>query len=415
MKWHPAFSSDAMVREAVAALGAHRLRTSLSAIGIVFGVATVVASLAVAEGARREALSEIGSLGINNVFLRAVPPPASRKRPNGGGAPVLTLTDVQAIRDTLDNADAIAATRSVSAEISVEGRRSAGYLVGVTPEWHVVSESQLSSGRWLLNADDITRRRVAILGASLAAELFGGIPPAGARVSAAGNWYSVVGSLRARANTGVTHALQSVDTDRAVLVPLETMDVSLGEHDSIDRVQEIGVRLRGPAEVNRAAQSIAALAARRHASAPHFELVVPRELLRARLAAQRTFHVVLIAIGALALLISGIGIMNIMLASVVERTQEIGVRRAVGATRADIVKQFGFEASVLCVAGGVAGIPLGAVFSAVVAITGDWPVSISVGSVVLALALAASVGITFGLYPARVAACIEPIDALRSS
>ena len=161
---------------------------------------------------------------------------------------------------------------------------------------------------------------------------------------------------------------------------------------------------------------IGAIAARRHRVAPPaYEIVVPRELLKARLRAQRTFNAVLIAIGALALLISGIGIMNIMLASVAERTQEIGVRRAFGARRSEVIIQFGIEAALLCMVGGAAGVPLGAVLSGIVALTAGWPVSLSLGAIGLALALATGVGLTFGLYPAMVAANVHPIDALRAA
>jgi putative ABC transport system permease protein len=287
-------------------------------------------------------------------------------------------------------------------------------LVGATVSWPDVVGAELTAGRWLTLNDEVTRRRVAIIGPQLARDLFGAVDPIDSRVLAGGNWYYVVGRLRGRANTASNPANQGIDTDRSVVVPLTTMDVSLGEGDATDRVQEIGVRLSGSADVERASRVIWAVAARRHAANPAYELVVPRELLRARLEAQRTFDVVLIGIGALALIISGIGIMNIMLASVVERTQEIGLRRAVGAKRLDIVAQFAIESAAICIVGGVVGVPLGAVLSAIVAVAAGWPVSVSPGAVLLALALAGTVGVAFGVYPARLAAKIDPVDALRA-
>jgi putative ABC transport system permease protein len=262
--------------------------------------------------------------------------------------------------------------------------------------------------------DERLRLRVAIVGAELSRELFGGEVPANARVFAGGSWYAVIGGLRQRSNAGTSRTVQSIDVDRAVIVPLSVMDVSVGKGDAVDRVHEIGVRAGDAAEIEATGQLLTLLVSRRHGGASPFELIVPRELLRARVRAQRTFHVVLIAIGGLALLISGIGIMNVMLASVTERTEEIGIRRAVGARRSDILTQFGVESAALCVAGGLAGVPIGALFAAIVARAGDWPVSVTAGPILLALLLALGVGLAFGVYPARVAANIQPIDALRS-
>jgi putative ABC transport system permease protein len=406
-------STRDVMAEAIAALLAHRLRTLLSGLGMVFGIATVVTALAIGEGARRSALEEIGALGINNVFLRSVPTSVSAVRQARTAAPVLSLDDVRAIAKTLQTSR-VAATRVAATQATVGQRHAAGSLVGATVSWPEVVGVGLASGRWLTSDDEEAKRRVAIVGPSVARELFGAVDPIGSRVFASGNWYYVVGRMQARVNTASNPAIQGIDTDRSILVPLTTMDVSLGEGDATDRVQEIGVRLSGSSEVERASSVIGAVAARRHAGNHAYELVVPRELLRARLRAQRTFDVVLVGIGILALVISGIGIMNIMLASVVERTQEIGLRRAVGAKRSDIVAQFGIEAAVLCIVGGAVGVPLGAGLSGIVAVAAGWPVSVSPGAVLLALTLAGSVGIAFGVYPARLAARIEPVDALRA-
>jgi putative ABC transport system permease protein len=403
MTWNLSVSARALADEAAAALAANRIRTCLAAIGIVFGVATVVTALAIAEGAEVAAVEEIGALGVDNVFLRAAT-----------SFPVLTLGDVRAMRSALGPHAIVSPVRAVGAEIRTDERRALGHLAGVTVSWSSLTGAELAWGRWMAPIDERTRLRVAIIGAELSRELFGGEVPAGARVFAGGNWYAVIGGLRQRSNAGTGRNVQSIDVDRALIVPLTVMDVSAGKGDAIDRVHEIGVRVGGPGEVETTGQLLAAIASRRHGGLSQFELIVPRELLRARLRAQRTFHVVLIAIGALALLISGIGIMNIMLASVIERTNEIGVRLAIGARRSDIVKQFGIESAALCLAGGVAGVPLGALFSLIVARAGGWPVSVSAGSILLALLMATLVGVVFGVYPARVAAAVEPIDALRA-
>jgi putative ABC transport system permease protein len=409
-------SPRALAREAVTALMASRLRATLSATGIIVGIATVMTATEIGAGAREAALSEIGALGIDNVFVRAVAlAPASgipgRQRT---AAPELTLTDADVIRQTLETAQAVSAARVADTEMKADSRRTTARLAGVTPGWHDVADPDLAAGRWW-SADDIRlHRRVAVIGGGLARDLFGGIDPIGARVSAGDTWYYVVGTLRARASGASSGPIQSLDIDRALIVPLTTMDVSLGEGDAADRVGEIGIRLRGADEVERAAQIVTAILQRRHRDQSRYEVVVPRELLRARLRARRAFNVVLGGIGALALVISGVGIMNIMLANVSERTQEIGVRRAFGARRSAIIAQFAIEAVVLCAAGGVAGVPLGVALSAVVAVAAGWPVSLSPWAVLLALGLANAVGLVFGIYPAHVAANIEPVDALRA-
>ena len=403
MMWNGFTFARPLTDQAVAALVANRLRTALAAAGIVFGVATVVTALAIAEGAKVAAVEEIGSLGIDNVFLRATTP-----------VPMLTLADVHAIGAALGPDRTVAAARTTNVEIRTGDRRAAAHLAGVTASWSALTETELAWGRWIAPVDERMRLRTAVIGAQVSRELFGGEIPTNARVLAGGNWYTVVGGLRQRSNAGATGSTHAMDVDRAVLVPLMTMDVSTGKGDAVDRVHEIGVRANGAGDVEATGQRIAAIVSRRHGGDTHFDLVVPRELLRARLQAQRTFHVVLIAIGALALFISGIGIMNVMLASVNERIEEIGIRRAVGARRTDILTQFSVESAVLCFAGGLAGVPLGALFSAIVAKAGGWPVSVSAGPILLAVLLALGVGLAFGVYPARVAANIEPIDALRS-
>jgi putative ABC transport system permease protein len=414
MTWNLRVSPRDLAHEAVAALLAHRLRALLSAIGIVFGIATVVTALAIGEGARRAALAEIGALGIDNVLVRATaaaPVANRRRRPP---APVLSLDDARVIAGTLESESVVTALRLARIDITAGARATVGALAGVTPSWAKVADAHVAAGRWLSPDDERSRRRVAVIGGGLEHDLFGSANSIGSRVLAGGNWYVVVGRMRDRLAGAPRSTMQSFDIERSLFVPLTTMDVSMGEGDTLDRVQEIGVRVHGPAGVERAAQVISALIARRHAAAPRYEVIVPRELLRARLRTQRTFDAVLMGIGLLALIISGVGIMNIMLASVAERTQEIGIRRAFGARRAEIVVQFAMEAAALCIAGGIAGVPLGAVFSGIVAVAAGWPVTISPLAVVSALALATAVGLGFGVYPARLAANIDPAEALRS-
>lgn len=413
-RWTPRVTPRDVIEEAVGALLADRLRSVLAVIGIVVGVATVVTALAIGEGARRDALAEIGSLGLDNVFVHAVASPPRTGGARQAMAPLLSLADVRAVTDALPAGTAISAMRLARVDASAGERHAPAALAGVTASWQRIAEPELSAGRWLTPADERSHRRVAIVGGTLARELFAGATPIGARVHAGGDWYAIVGVLRERSAATPRPALQRLDVDRAVLVPLGAMLTSLGLGDRPDRVQEIGVRAAGADDVEPTARSIAALFGRRHPGVAVFELVVPKELLQARLKTERTFSIVLVAVGILALTISGVGVMNIMLANVAVRIGEIGVRRAFGARHGDILAQFTIEALALCVAGGAVGVPLGAVLSALVAVAAGWPVSMSPAASGLALLMSAAVGLVFGVYPARMAARIAPIDALRA-
>jgi putative ABC transport system permease protein len=256
---------------------------------------------------------------------------------------------------------------------------------------------------------------VTVLGASLARRLFGDNDPIGQRVLAGGTWFKVVGVLAAADGAQAKPSpIARFDRDTAAIVPLTAMDLPLGQGDRTTLVEEIAIRADAPGNVDRLSSAVDAFMRRRHAGPGIWELVVPRELLNARMRAERVFSAVLIGIGALALLISGIGIMNIMLASVAERTQEIGVRRAFGARATEVIAQFAVEATLLSVGGGLVGIPTGVVLASLVAVFAGWPIAISASSVLLAFSVAVIVGLSFGVYPARIAARIQPIDALRA-
>lgn len=407
----PRLSRD-IAAEAISALLSHPLRTLLSTAGIVGGIATIVTAIAIGEGARRTALAEIGALGINNVFVQATAVITDGRE--AAPAPVLSMADADVIHATLDSVAAIGATRAVRADMTTEITHGPGWLTGVTPSWHDIADLDIVSGRWLTEDDARQQRRVAVIGSTLSARLFGSADPVQSRILAGGTWYLVVGRLAERRAGPAGSVLRTGAPADSLLVPLTLMDVSLGRGDALDRVQSIAVRLGGAAEVERASHVVSALMSRRHAANPRYEVVVPRELLRARLRAQRTFDVVLLAVSVLALAISGVGILNIMLVTVSERRNEIGVRRTVGARRADITLQYLVEAAILCGAGGLAGVPLGIGLSWVVARTAGWPIAISFGAIAVALVMAAAVGLIAGVYPATVAARVNPIDALRA-
>jgi putative ABC transport system permease protein len=382
-----------------ASLAAHRLRTALSALGIVAGVATVIAALAVGEGARRQAEREIGRLGVRNIYVMP------------SGKPALPMRAVAALEGLRDVTRA-AASRRAMLEVSADLKSQRAPVAGVTTSLREVAELAVGNGRWLLDSDDRSNRRVAVVGADLAIALFGARDPIGSRVTVSGTTFVVVGVLSGASRT--SGAAPVPDPAATVFIPIAAMRFKMFAADRGEGLSDIVVQAQDGADVEDVAVRARRALGRLDPMLAHANLVVPRALLAARVRSGRAFQAMVGAIGALVLFVSGIGIMNIMLASVTERTPEVGVRRAFGATRRDIACQFAIEAVTLCGMGGAAGVPLGVAAACLLALARGWPIAISGASVVVALAAACAVGVAFGLYPAIRAARITPIDAIRA-
>jgi putative ABC transport system permease protein len=284
-------------------------------------------------------------------------------------------------------------------------------VVGTTPGYRAAARLTLSAGRFLADLDVEDRKRVAVLGSSLASRLFPVGDPLGGRVQLGGDWYEVVGVLEGRASPrGRGGPIRTRDVNRTAFVPLPALDRGDSRPDSIE---EVVLRIDDAAHVTAAAE-VARRVVERTTGGAAVDVVVPREILRQKERTQRIFNVVTGAIAAISLLVGGIGIMNIMLASVAERTREVGVRRAVGASRRDIAVQFLVESSLLTVIGGVLGALLGVVGSVLIQSLAGWPTALSPGMLAVAVVVALVVGIGFGFYPAWQAAHLEPMEALRT-
>jgi putative ABC transport system permease protein len=396
-------SSRVLLRLGVRSLLLHRLRSTLSILGVVFGVAAVVAVSSVGEGARREAVAQIGALGVDSVSLRTRA---------GASAPGLRLRDADSLRSVVPGVLAVAPLRQATLSAEVPGRPPETTLVlGTTPAYREAARLRLLRGRFVADLDVVDAKRVAVLGAGLAGRLFPFGPATGERLLVGGDWFQVVGVLEGRGGPkDRPGAIRTVDVDRAIFVPLPAVD--RGAPASADGIDEIVLRLADAARVVPAAE-LARAVIQRSSGATGFEVVVPREILRQKARTQRIFNVVTGAIAAISLLVGGIGIMNIMLASVAERTREVGIRRAVGASRQDIGAQFLTESSLLTAVGGAAGALLGVAGSVAIQRLAGWPTALSVTMFLLALATALVVGVGFGFYPAWRAAHLEPLEALR--
>jgi putative ABC transport system permease protein len=404
-------SPRVLLRLGVRSLLVHKLRSVLSILGVVFGVAAVTAVSAVGEGARREAVAQIGSLGIDTLTVRARPAAGAASTPGAAAPTGLRLREAEAVQAVVPNLVATAPVREASLSAEAGGRATDAGVVGTTAAYRDAARLRLSAGRFLTDLDVEDRKRVAVLGASIANTLFPFEAPVGQRLALGGDWYDVVGVVEGRAvSRSRTGPIRSRDVNRAVFVPLAALDRGSGRADGID---EIVLRIDDSERVGASAEVARRVIQRTTGGAP-IDVIVPREILRQKERTQRIFNVVTGAIAAISLLVGGIGIMNIMLASVAERTREVGIRRAVGAARRDIAAQFLVESSLLTSAGGVIGAVVGVAGSMAIQALAGWPTALSPGMLLAGLLVALAVGIGFGFYPAWHAAHLEPMEALRS-
>ena len=394
-----------VLRISLEALGRYRLRTALSTLGIVLGIAAVIAMLSVGEGARQDVLRQVEQLGLDNVIVRT--------RGFGGDAG-LRWEDAGLLGDVLPQVVALSPLieRSVLASGPLDSRRAS--LLGVTPAYGRVLELDVERGRFLTTLDRRREVPVCVLGARLGRVLFGYRDPIGEQVQLDRSWCEVVGVLAARSTGGrAGRTAATRDLDGVVLVSIAgvlAVSPSVAPGQSID---EVWIQVADGDDVPAVAGSISRTLARAHGVAPEIDVVVPRDLLNQRVRTQRTFNVVVGSVAVLSLLVGGIGIMNTMLTSVLERTQEIGLRRVVGATARDIVVQFLVESLMVTMTGGVVGIAVGVGTSYAITAYAAWNTSVSSVAVVLAVCVSAAVGLAFGIYPASQAARLQPVDAVR--
>ena len=389
----------------IEALGRYRLRTALSTLGIVLGVAAVIAMFSVGEGARQDVLRQVEQLGLNNVIVR--------NRGFGSDAE-LRLRDARLLRDLLPGVTSVSPL--VERFVTVAGPVGAQdtFVLGVNPEYGRVLDLEVARGRFLAPLDRRTQAPVCVLGAQLGRVLFGYREPVGQVVRFDRTWCEVVGVLAPRSVNGRAGRIAaSRDLDDAVIGAIAgvlPVSPAVGPTQPID---EIWVRVADSADVADVARSIERTLARANGVGQALDIVVPRDLLNQRVRTQRTFNVVVGSVAVLSLLVGGIGIMNIMLTSVLERTREIGLRRVVGATRRSIVVQFLTESLMMTLAGGGIGIATGVATSYAITAYATWNTSVSFLAVTLGFGVSVFVGLVFGIYPASQAAKLQPVDAVR--
>jgi putative ABC transport system permease protein len=392
-----------------------RLRTLLTLLGLIFGVGAIVAMQAVGEGSRREALRLVESLGLHNLIAEARSQDEAMQKESRARSLGLTVADAQAARSVVPGAEHYAAEKRVrSHSVFSDTGRSDAQASGVSARWFELSSLQVARGRALDGDDEAALAAVAVLGHQVAADLFPRGDALGQLVKVNHVWLEVVGVLVDRDLgkddfEGVQLGLES----NRIYLPLASARARFRFQPHEDEVDRFLLRLAEPDQLAAGARVLAELLDQRHAGVADYQLVVPQQLFQQHQQTQRIFQVVMGAIAGVSLLVGGIGIMNIMLANVLERRREIGLLRALGARRRDVIAQFLREASVICVAGALLGLLLGGVLAYLIAAFADWQVAWAPLPILLSVAFCALVGMAFGVYPARHAARLDPIAALR--
>ncbi len=396
-------------------LRSHKLRSGLTTLGVIFGVAAVISMSSIGEGARREALQQIEQMGASNIIIDDARPEsgedrseAVRKNPRG-----LILDDAEALKSVLAEVELVVPQRFGPMTVRAGAQEAELNIVSSTPDIFTLQKNEIAEGRFYSWLDEEDARKICVLGGGAKRELFPLESAIGKDVRVGKVLLTVIGVLDRQFSGGELEGFKINDRNTDVYVPLSTSLIRYPPDLGESILHRIVVHLPDVTELRAFGNVIERTLYRRHHEVSDFEVIIPEELLKQHQQTQRIFNIVMGTIASISLLVGGIGIMNIMLASVLERTREIGVRRALGARQSDIARQFLAEATLLSLSGGVIGVILGIVLAKVISLYANWDTAVSVWSILIAVGVSVGVGIIFGYLPARRAAKLDPITALR--
>ncbi len=399
---------------ALANLASHKLRSLLTMLGMIFGVGAVIAMLSIGAGAEQQAMEIIDRMGLRNVLVKDVDRSDDELNEIRRNSLGVSMRDAAVIADGIPGVELTAPRLEVDAyKIMAVGARTEASVLGVTWQHAELSGLTVREGRFIDRLDEERHAQVAVVGAGVRRDLFGVQPSIGAHLKVNDTWFEVIGVLE---DSGGASNFQGVDigtTATEIYVPVTTAIRKFDREPLQAPLDEIVVRLSAATSPQASAVAIRRLLQRIHGGEDDFELVVPEALLDQSRATQRLFNIVMGCIAGISLLVGGIGITNIMLATVLERTREIGIRRAVGAKRSEIRAQFMIEAFAISILGGLAGVIMGVVIARVVAASAGWETVVTAWSIALSTSVSMAAGLVSGIYPASRAAQLDPIEALR--
>jgi putative ABC transport system permease protein len=399
-------------------LASHKLRSLLTMLGMIFGVAAVVAMLSIGAGAQQKVMAFIEQLGVRNLIVEAKEAHNEQELQKVRKTSVgLSLRDYQNIRrNVLDIADGTPRKRFTPTKILPKPQIDIPTVYGVEPSYLQIAHLRILEGRFFDVTDNADSAPVCVLGAAAKDSLFGAAPAIGEYIKLNEMWCHVIGIAGPQlAPQGDVSGARSEDTNNLIYAPLNAVLYRLEDSQSWmkDEVDGLYLHLASADSSTTDAEVVRGILNASHHNAGDFSVIVPAELLAQQKKTEQLFNTVMVAIASISLLVGGIGIMNIMLAAILERTREIGVRRAVGARKSDIMRQFVVEAVLISFAGGLLGIVTGFGMSQAIAWFAGWSTIVTVSSILLAFVVSISVGMIFGTYPALKAARLDPVEAIR--
>jgi putative ABC transport system permease protein len=402
----------------LASLFAHKLRSLLTMLGMIFGVGAVVAMLSITAGAQKEMMSFIDQLGVNNIIIEAHEAlDRNELQTVRATSPGLTFRDFRAISENVSGLVAITPRKRFKPQkLLPKTNQDTPQLIGVFPNFVEINSLKLIAGRFFTEEENRSSAPVCVLGETAKVNLLGYDNAVGKYVKVNDSWLQVIGVLtpQSSGDADVEGATAS-NRNNLIIAPLNTVMRRFEDNTSYLKDEIDGIYMKVGTNIDSIETSnvVRAILTATHKDAGDFTVIVPAGLLEQRKQTQMIFNVVMICIAGISLLVGGIGIMNIMLATVLERTREIGIRRAIGARQADIVRQFLTEAVLISIAGGLIGIAFGVTLSKIIASAAGWSTLVTGSSIGVAFGVSVFIGLLFGIYPAVQAAKLDPIEAIR--
>jgi len=404
------------IRVALYGLKDHKFRSFLTMLGIIFGTASVITMISIGEGAKKQAMEKYQDLGVSNIIIRDkdltdTDLEQARIKFSQG----LTISDTRAITEIVPGITGIAPQAEAKLDAMYGDKSSKATVIGVTPEVTTILNYRLDKGIFI-DQDHYGRRlKVCVLGANIAKELFTYEDPLGKNIKLGDQWFEVAGVLKTKALfTETVGELAARDLNNDVYIPLSTFGGRIPKTNILtSELKQVTVKLQSSRMLIESAAVIRNILSRRHFNNDDFSIIIPYELMEQEKRESRIYNLLLASIAAISLIVGGIGIMNIMLATVMERTREIGIRRAVGGKRSDIMGQFVTEAMAMSITGGLIGVFLGIFLSLGIGLATEVKTFLTIYSIFIAFGFSVIVGITFGYLPARRAADLKPIESIR--
>jgi putative ABC transport system permease protein len=404
------------IRVAIYGLRDHKFRSFLTMLGIIFGTASVITMVSIGEGAKKQAMAKYQDLGVRNIIIRDKDlTDADLEIVRTKFSQGLTLSDTRAIEEIVPGVAGIAPQSEAKLEAMFGDKRSKATVIGVTPGVTQILNYRIDKGLFI-DQDHYDRElKVCVLGANIARELFNYEDPLGKNIKLGDQWFEVTGVLQTKALfTETVGELAARDLNNDVYIPLTTFSKRIPKANPLySELKQVTVKLESSQKLIESASVMKSIITRRHFNNDDFSVIIPYELMEQEKKDTRIYNLLLASIAAISLIVGGIGIMNIMLASVMERTQEIGIRRAIGGKRSDIMGQFVTEAMAMSITGGLIGVFLGITLSLGIALITEVKTSLTLYSIFIAFGFSVIVGITFGYLPAKRAAELKPIESIR--